>query len=53
MKMRNRSLILYLSLLLVITGCGVKKSLEDRPDISSYNATIPERIKYNDSMQPE
>lgn len=47
--MRNRSLILYLSLLLVITGCGVKKSLEDRPDISSYNATIPERIKYNDS----
>ncbi|PVW17287.1 C45 family peptidase [Marixanthomonas spongiae] len=50
--MRNQPAINYfiwLSLLLVLTSCGVKKSLEDRPDISQYNSDIPERKQLNDS----
>ena len=36
-------------LLTAFTSCGVSKSLKDKPDISAYNAKIPERIKISDS----
>ena len=34
---------------LLITSCGVKKSLHDIPDVSSYNQSIPERNQISDS----
>ncbi|MEZ4801495.1 MAG: C45 family autoproteolytic acyltransferase/hydrolase [Gelidibacter sp.] len=30
-------------------SCGINKSLHNLPDISEYNATIPKRVKINDS----
>lgn len=39
----------YLILLSVLFSCGVSKSLHDLPDVSSYDASISERIKINDS----
>ncbi|WP_339695478.1 C45 family peptidase [uncultured Marixanthomonas sp.] len=50
--MRNQPAINYFiwsALFLLLASCGVKKSLEDRPDISQYNANIPEREIINDS----
>ncbi len=52
MIMHNQTAINYfiwLSFFLVLASCGVKKALEDRPDISQYNANIPEREIINDS----
>ncbi|EGV42883.1 acyl-CoA--6-aminopenicillanic acid acyl-transferase [Bizionia argentinensis JUB59] len=34
---------------LILSSCGVKKSLHDTPDISIYNQRIPERIKISDT----
>ncbi|SFN49728.1 Acyl-coenzyme A:6-aminopenicillanic acid acyl-transferase [Bizionia echini] len=34
---------------LLITSCGVKKSLHDIPDVSSYNQSIPARNQISDS----
>lgn len=34
---------------LFLTSCGIRKSLNNLPDVSAYNATIPERTKINDS----
>ncbi|OBX26651.1 acyl-CoA:6-aminopenicillanic acid acyl transferase [Gelidibacter algens] len=34
---------------LALTSCGIKKSLNNLPDLSGYNADIPERTKINDS----
>ena len=36
-------------LILFLNSCGVSKSLHNRPVISSYDATIPEKVKINDS----
>lgn len=33
-----------------MVSCGVSKSLEDRPDVSGYNQTKPQREKVNDSV---
>ncbi|WP_405573557.1 C45 family autoproteolytic acyltransferase/hydolase [Winogradskyella sp. Asnod2-B02-A] len=37
------------SILILVTSCGVSKSLHDLPDVSAYNSTIAERIKTSDS----
>ncbi|MBJ7879562.1 C45 family peptidase [Gelidibacter salicanalis] len=34
---------------LFLSSCGIRKSLNNLPDVSIYNASIPERIKVNDS----
>ncbi len=34
---------------LSLTSCGIKKSLKNLPDLSDFNANIPERTKINDS----
>lgn len=51
--MHNRHHILpvlfYCFLLLALSSCGIKKSLNSLPDLSGYNAHIPERTKINDS----
>ncbi|WP_026450839.1 acyl-CoA--6-aminopenicillanic acid acyl-transferase [Aequorivita capsosiphonis] len=36
-------------LLFFLSSCGVSKSLHNRPDHSAYDATIPKRVKINDS----
>ncbi|WP_179008951.1 C45 family autoproteolytic acyltransferase/hydolase [Winogradskyella forsetii] len=38
-----------LSVLFLVTSCGVSKSLHDVPDVSAYSADIPEREKISDS----
>lgn len=44
-----RGVLFWGILLLALTSCGIKKSVSHLPDNSSYNATIPERTKINDS----
>ncbi|MFS4493054.1 C45 family autoproteolytic acyltransferase/hydolase [Maribacter sp. 2308TA10-17] len=39
----------YLGLLLLLASCGVSKGLEDRPDVTKYDVTLPERTKISDS----
>jgi len=36
-------------LLTLLSSCGISKGLEDRPDISKYDVTLPERTKISDS----
>ncbi len=36
-------------LILLLTSCGVKKSLEDVPNLGQYESDIPERTQLNDS----
>ncbi|CAM3261149.1 C45 family autoproteolytic acyltransferase/hydolase [Aequorivita lipolytica] len=36
-------------LIIFLNSCGVSKFLYNRPDVSSYDATIPQKIKINDS----
>lgn len=41
--------VVSILLILLMTSCGVSKSLHDVPDVSTYNSTIPERIKTSDT----
>lgn len=34
---------------LSLNSCGVSKSIQDRPDVSGWDSTIPEKVKINDS----
>ncbi|MAO48568.1 MAG: acyl-CoA--6-aminopenicillanic acid acyl-transferase [Aequorivita sp.] len=36
-------------LIVFLNSCGVSKSINNRPNVSGYNATIPEKVKINDS----
>ena len=45
----NKHTYLWLILMLLITSCGIKKSMNNRPDISIYNSNIPEKVIVNDS----
>lgn len=38
-----------MALLVVLGSCGISRSIRDRPDISTYNAQVPERIQTSDS----
>lgn len=38
-----------IAFILLLSSCGVNKGLEDRPDISKYDVTLPERIKISDT----
>ena len=38
-----------LGLLLILSSCGIAKGLEDRPNISQYDASLPQRTKISDS----
>ncbi len=44
-----RRIVTYGVCVLFFASCGISKSLKDRPDISKYKASIPERIKTSDS----
>lgn len=45
----NRFFLGIVLLFLMLSSCGIKKSLHDVPDVSAYNAHIPERIKTSDT----
>ncbi len=47
--MNKMSVYSVLCLLWLFVSCGVSKSVRDRPDISPYDASIPEKIVLNDS----
>lgn len=36
-------------LMVFLNSCGISKSLHNRPDVSGYDTTIPEKVKINDS----
>src|SRR5690554_3936812 len=36
-------------LIFFLNSCGVSKSIHNRPDVSNFEATIPEKVKINDS----
>ncbi|WP_335965182.1 C45 family peptidase [Galbibacter sp. PAP.153] len=36
-------------LLFILSGCGISKSIHNRPDIDNYNANIPERVEISDT----
>jgi len=40
---------LLVTLALLLSSCGVKKSLHDTPDLNRYESEIPERTRVNDS----
>lgn len=48
-KILLKNVLLCLGILLLLTSCGVAKSLRDMPDISRYESVIPDRIKISDS----
>ncbi|HUH28219.1 C45 family peptidase [Gelidibacter sp.] len=48
-KHHIRHLIFSSIFLLALSSCGIRKSLNSLPDISGYNANIPERTAINDS----
>ncbi|MBJ2173080.1 acyl-CoA--6-aminopenicillanic acid acyl-transferase [Aureibaculum sp. A20] len=42
-------LLTLFGLILLITSCGVKKSLKDQPKLEGFNNKIPKRVQINDS----
>ncbi|WP_033960375.1 acyl-CoA--6-aminopenicillanic acid acyl-transferase [Psychroserpens jangbogonensis] len=44
-----KHIILGLFSILLLTSCGINKSINDHPDISKYNSNIPEKVVINDS----
>ncbi len=40
---------IFLIIGLIVCSCGIKKSVNNRPDLSVYNSTIPEKTIINDS----
>ncbi len=42
-------LFAFALLIIFLNSCGVSKSLHNRPDVSGYDASIPEKVKINDS----
>lgn len=36
-------------LIFFLNSCGVSKSINNRPDVSRYNSSIPKKVKINDS----
>ncbi|MBU2938188.1 C45 family peptidase [Lacinutrix sp. C3R15] len=52
MKFKTFSLLFYFKLscvLLIVTSCGISKSIHDIPDVSGYDASISKKITINDS----
>jgi len=45
----KQNLLILIGLILLLTSCGVKKSLKDQPKLEGYTEKIPERSKINDS----
>lgn len=39
----------FIIFIVLLNSCGVSNSVRNRPDISSYNSTIPAKVKVNDS----
>lgn len=46
---RCRTVFALLGVMLLLTSCGISKSIHNQPEIAKYDSTIPERVKINDS----
>jgi len=46
---QTKKFFLLLGAFTFLLSCGVKKSLQDMPDVSQYESEIPKRTKINDS----
>lgn len=42
-------LFTFAVLMIFLNSCGVSKSIHNRPDVSGYDAAIPNKVKLNDS----
>lgn len=47
--MTLKGIFAFSFLIFFLNSCGVSKSIHNRPDISNYDAAIPEKVKINDS----
>ena len=45
----QQRIIKLLVIVFTLSSCGISKGLEDRPDVSKYDTTLPERSKISDS----
>ena len=45
----SRQAVVAMVASLMLTGCGIRKSLRDRPDIFKYSIELPEKVTVNDS----
>jgi predicted choloylglycine hydrolase len=45
----KKSIFIWASILLLLTSCGISRSLNDRPDLSKYSVNLPDRVKTSDS----
>ncbi|WP_313112023.1 C45 family peptidase [Aequorivita sediminis] len=45
----SEKLLAFALLIFLFNSCGVSKSINNRPDVSGYNSSIPKKIKINDS----
>ena len=50
LKKRTYHFLFFILLLLLISSCGTKKSLNDRPNIERYSLSESPRISINDSL---
>ncbi len=48
-RLLMKGMVIWLFSIVIFTSCGIKKSLNDLPDISNYTSTIPEKVNVNDS----
>lgn len=49
LKKIAKTVFLSAGVLLLLNACGISKGLEDRPNIASYDTTLPERTRLSDS----
>ena len=45
----SKSIIVWISILMLFASCGISRSLNDRPDLSKYSVNLPDRVKISDS----
>lgn len=46
---RVQTYFFFIGVVLLVSSCGISKGLDDRPDISKYDVSLPERTKISDS----
>lgn len=49
-KLHIKPVLFYVAFLVLVSSCGVSKSLKDTPTLTSFNNKIPERIKIADTI---
>src|SRR5690554_7196883 len=50
MKRLNLKILVFSTLIFVFGSCGMRKSVNHRPDLTNYNAARPKVESHNDSL---